>query len=429
LTRVVNLLGADLASDLIPAGIGNTLGHWESRAVQDLHNRIFSELRSDIYSPVNFSQAWFESPSANAWVDRIEALVRQEYADSTLFVLKDPRIVLFVPLWIAALNRLAIDPYFVIPFRHPLAVAASLEARERQLESGNALPRAQGMALWLRYTLAAEKYTRGQKRAFVSFEMLLADWRRELTRIGGQLDVRWPRFGAADAEIDRFLDADQRDHGHTVPADDRARMHQVILNVYEALEAAVTDPQTTPAAFGAAAEMTARAEEVLGAYALIKESEVASLRAELEATRRRHADETATAHRTFEAEISARDLKIAEAARYAKSLAQSLDEATSYAKSLERSRDEAKAYAGSLEQSRDEAKAYAGSLEQSRDEAKAYASSLERSRDEALQHAKAQEMRADELARALETARGDASSREAALQQGEASEPPRNARE
>ena len=401
LTRVVNLLGADLASDLIPAGIGNTLGHWESRAVQDLHNRILSELRADIYSPVSFSRSWFESPSANAWVDRIETLVRQEYAGSTLFVLKDPRIVLFVPLWIAALNKLAIDPCFVIPFRHPLAVAASLEARERQLDSGNALPLPHGMALWLRYTLAAEEYTRGQKRAFVSFEMLLADWRRELARIGGQLDVRWPRLGAADAEIDRFLDADHREHGHIAPSNDRDHMHQMISRVYEALEQAAADPQATPAAFGVAAEMAARAEEVLGGYALIKENEIARLRTELEAARRRHADETASAHRAFEAEIRARDLKIAEATSYAKSLAQSLDEATSYAKSLDQSRDEAKAYAGSLEQSR----------------------------DEALRHAKAQEVRADELARALELAREDASSCEAALRQDEASGPPRNARE
>ncbi|WP_204350735.1 hypothetical protein, partial [Klebsiella variicola] len=69
----------------------------------------------------------------------------------------------------------------------------------------------QGVAVWLRYMLAAERHTRGQRRSFVSFDMLLADWRREMTRIGQQLDISWPRAGAADLDIDRFLDSDHRD--------------------------------------------------------------------------------------------------------------------------------------------------------------------------------------------------------------------------
>ncbi|WP_204316593.1 hypothetical protein, partial [Klebsiella pneumoniae] len=70
----------------------------------------------------------------------------------------------------------------VIPFRSPMAVAASLEVREQHLRSGHALPLCQGVAVWLRYMLAAERHTRGQRRSFVSFDMLLADWRREMTR-------------------------------------------------------------------------------------------------------------------------------------------------------------------------------------------------------------------------------------------------------
>ncbi len=50
-TRIANLLGAELARDLIPAGIGNERGHWESRAVQTLHNDMLVALGSDLYSP------------------------------------------------------------------------------------------------------------------------------------------------------------------------------------------------------------------------------------------------------------------------------------------------------------------------------------------------------------------------------------------
>jgi hypothetical protein len=405
--RIVNLLGADLAPDLIPPGIGNELGHWESRAVQDLNNGMLAELRSDIYSPVNFPQSWFDGPSAQTWIDRIEALVREEYF-SNFFVLKDPRIVLFVPLWISALRRLAIEPCFIIPFRNPVAVAVSLDARERRLDSGRALPLSQGVALWLRCMLAVERYTRGQRRSFVSFDKLLADWRSELTRIGHQLAVGWPRLGAADAEIDRFLDSGHRDLAPTAPADDRSHILQLAAAVYDSLDRTLADPQMSPGIFDTAAEMIAAAERILGAYVLAKENEVAALRDEIAATTDRRAADNAHAHRSFDAEIQARDARLADAAAYAQSLERSRDEALDFARSQEaranefgRALETARLYALSLAESRDEAldfarsqEARANELDRALETARLYALSLAESRDEALRYAKAEEPRA-----------------------------------
>jgi hypothetical protein len=335
LTRVINLLGADIALQLIPASIGNELGHWESRAAQDLHNEMLAELQSDIYSPVNFPASWFDSASAKTWIDRIEALVRQDYSTSDLFVLKDPRLALFVPLWIAALGRLAIEPCFVLPFRNPLAVAASLEVREDQLRSGKALPLSQGAAVWLRYTLAAEQHTRGQKRSFVSFDRLLEDWRREVIRIGHQLDIKWPRLGASDPEIDRFLDSDHRDIASAARPNERFQVPQLIARVFEELNQAVAEPQVPSPTFDQAAKTIAAAQEMLGAYTLIKEKQVAQLHEELEAARRQHAVETAQAHRSFDLEIRARDARIADATAYATTLEHSRDEALRHAEAQE----------------------------------------------------------------------------------------------
>jgi hypothetical protein len=351
LTRVINLLGADLASDLVPAGIGNEQGHWESWAALKLHERMLGQLRYDVLSPVDFPQRWFDGPQAQAWTGQIAALVAEEYAGSPLFVVKDPRIVLFLPLWITALQRLSIEPHFVIPFRPPLAVAASLQRRERRFNRDRALPLQLGIAAWLRHVLAAEKYTRGHKRAFVAFDRLLSDWRGELTRIANQLAIAWPRFEAAGGEIDRFLAPDPV--ATAAPADDYALVRAEIAQVHDALERAVADPQPTPAACVAAAEMAALADELLGAYALLKEREAADLRARLE-----------VAHRTFEAEIRARDARIADAAAYATSLERSRDQAAAYAKSLEQSRDQVAAYVKALEQSRDEALRHAQELEE-----------------------------------------------------------------
>jgi glycosyltransferase involved in cell wall biosynthesis len=341
-TRIVNLLGADLAGDLIPADIGNERGHWESRAVQALHNRLLAELGSDIYSPTNFPAEWFGSAAARHWIGRIGDLVADEYATSTLFVLKDPRIALFLPLWTAALREAGIAPRFVLPFRHPDAVAASLAARERRLASGNALPHAQGVAVWLRYVLAAERHTRGEARAFVAYDDVLADWRTQFARIGEQLGIAWPNAQHADAAIDAFLDAgaDRRRGDDTANA-----MLAICRDVYASLEYTVRDPQSVLPAFDDAARALAAAESLLGPHIAARERVFDDLRASADAASQRHDAERAEMHERFAAEIDARDARIAEATAHARQLEDT-------AADLERERDSAVADAATANSER-----------------------------------------------------------------------------
>ncbi|MDC8016210.1 hypothetical protein [Tahibacter soli] len=374
-TRIANLLGADLAHDLIPADIGNERGHWESRAVQDLHNRLLDEIGSDLYSPVNFPAGWFGGADARPWVDRIGELLAGEYPTSTLFVLKDPRIALFLPLWSQALRRASIAARFVLPFRHPDAVAASLESRERRLGSGNALPHAQGVAVWLRYVLAAEKFTRGETRAFVAFDAVLADWRAEFSRMGRQLRIDWPNWQHADAAIDDFLD------GTREPAtDDLASGAGISRNVYAALTQAVEVPDATFPAFDAAAQTLAAAESLLGPHIVARERVFGDLRDRADAAAQAHDAERAAMHGRFAAEIEARDARIAEATEHARRLETTVA-------SLERERDDALDQARVLERERDNAVDYAKTLERERDSAIDYAKTLEHDRDRAVEDA------------------------------------------
>ncbi len=58
-------------------------------------------------------------------------MIKSEFADSDLFVVKDPRLSRLLPLWFDVLDELGIEAVVVIPFRNPLEVAASLKARDR----------------------------------------------------------------------------------------------------------------------------------------------------------------------------------------------------------------------------------------------------------------------------------------------------------
>jgi hypothetical protein len=82
--------------------------------------------------------------------------------------------------------------------------------------------------------LAAEAYTRGLPRAFVSYDGLLADWRAELAKIEVAHDAPLPRMDARAArEIDAFLTPELR---HNRAASDLAATPKV-----GALAAAVLD--------------------------------------------------------------------------------------------------------------------------------------------------------------------------------------------
>lgn len=316
-TRIVNLLGAELARELIPAAVGNERGHWESRAVQELHNQLLAQLGSDLYSPLNLPDEWFGSAAALPWIARIRDLVEREYSAAPLFVLKDPRIALFLPLWIEALRQCGIVPRFVLPFRHAAAVAQSLEQRERRLASGNALPPAQGIAVWLRYVLAAEKFTRGQLRSFVAFDAVLADWRAEFARLGRQLGLEWPHWQHADAEIDAFLDAAGRSPATDAGANDASGLSR---EVHASLLQAVQQPQAVLPAFDAARQAIAAAERLFGSHILARERVFDDLRQRADAAAQEQERERAELHARFAVEIGLRDTRIAQATEHAHGL-------------------------------------------------------------------------------------------------------------
>ncbi|WP_165371700.1 glycosyltransferase [Pseudolysobacter antarcticus] len=371
-TRIINLLGAELAGDLIPAGIGNERGHWESSTLQSLHNRLLAELESDIYSPVNIAPDWFGSAAAQAWIGRMQELLEVDYPTSTFFVLKDPRMTLVLPLWLEAMRKSSIVPRFVLPFRHPDAVAASLELRERRLDSGNALPHAQGVAVWLRYVLAAEKFSRGYARSFVAFDDVLADWRVQFARIGRQLGIEWPQWQRAQKQIDDFLEGDGRVHEIESSVNGGG---EISREVYASMQRAVLDPDVVYPLFNGAANTIATAEALLSAYVVAREHVFGDLRRQADAASRQYAIERADMHRRFETELDARDVRVTDATKHARRLEETIG-------MLERERSNAVECAKSLEQDRDRAVEHARSLQLSRDEAVEYARSLEQARNE-----------------------------------------------
>src|SRR5262249_35732650 len=205
--RVINLLGADIASDLL-SGIpdDNDRGFWESATTYVFHDRLFAALDSAWDAPYPLVVGWVETDAARETKQAILAHIDKEFANSKMFVVKDPRVSRLLPLWLLALDERSIEPVVVIPFRNPVEVAASLARRD-------GLPLAQSLLGYIQANLEAEPASRGRRRVFAHYDDLLSDWRSFAAKLAG---VGGPRSDGLRAqteeEIDDFLTRDLQRH-------------------------------------------------------------------------------------------------------------------------------------------------------------------------------------------------------------------------
>lgn len=227
LTRVISLLGAQLPDNLMPASADfNASGFWESVDIADFNDALLAALQSrwDDVLPVDLQL--LTSTQRAQFEDQARLLLQSNFAKTDLFVLKDPRMGRLLPFWLPVIRSQSITPSIVIPFRHPLEVAASLHRRDGFSEQ-------KSIYLWLRHMLDVERHTRGLARSFVSYEGFLSDWRATVAAIQTELKLQFPvSIQDAATAIDDFLQPKLRHHTVAtplVPADEPINRHAASL--------------------------------------------------------------------------------------------------------------------------------------------------------------------------------------------------------
>jgi hypothetical protein len=222
LAGIIAKLGATLPRTLMPADRENPGGYWESDVIYRIHTRLLVALHSEWDSPVPLPVDWWLSDTAKCFEDELVEAVGQEFAEGSLFVLKDPRLCRLLPLWTRVLDRVGARPGYVLLTRNPLEVAASLELRD-------GFTRERSFLIWLRHLLDAERDTRGTRRTFLTFDTLLENWPGAVRKIAADLGLLWPRSPeACQAEVAAFLAADLRHH--RIP--DRTALESSIVPVW-----------------------------------------------------------------------------------------------------------------------------------------------------------------------------------------------------
>ncbi|TVR64837.1 MAG: glycosyltransferase [Candidatus Competibacteraceae bacterium] len=198
LSRALNLRGLDIASRLVPASENNRTGFWESEELVALQDELLGQFGQRWYDFLPLPETWWQTAPAEAFRQRLLDYLERDFGQSRLFLIKDPRLCRLLPLWRAVLADFGARVRVVLMLRDPWEVAASLAARK-----GMSLPTAHGLQLWLRYSLEAERHSRGLPRCLVTYDELLADWPATLKRIARQVDLSWP---CDDLESQRMID-------------------------------------------------------------------------------------------------------------------------------------------------------------------------------------------------------------------------------
>lgn len=268
LVRVLSMLGAALPKVVLGSGPGNEEGHWEPGRIVALHDRMLADAASswDDWRCIDLLERL--GPKLEDYKAELGVLLQDEYGNEPLFVLKDPRICRFVPLYRTLFESLKIDLKPVLVYRHPLEVATSLQQR-------NHLSVATAQVQWLRHVLDAERDTKDLPRAIVAYDRLMRDWRSEIKRTSEDLGLVFPNsIEQVSTDIDAFL---QPKHRHHTVCEDRTEgyggLGACVDRTYTALAHLSADPKDSRQVFDDVNRELQAAADVLGA-ALVDEQKL-----------------------------------------------------------------------------------------------------------------------------------------------------------
>jgi hypothetical protein len=206
LSRVINLLGAELGGRLMAAASDNERGFWEHESAVQIHEDLLRQLGHGWQDGTPLPEGWQEMEAAQDASKQLAALIDLDFLTAPLWAIKDPRLSLLFPLWLPLLKERGMQPHCIIAWRNPMEVAASLQKRDAMDENA-------ALLCWLAYTLESMRHALPHPHAIIAYDDLLKDWRISMAKLGKDLGLNWPKTPSeVGAEIDAFLAPELRHH-------------------------------------------------------------------------------------------------------------------------------------------------------------------------------------------------------------------------
>ena len=242
LAGLLSMLGVEFGRNLMKPGDDNPKGFYEHNEIVGCHVSMLEALESYYDDILPLPAGWEKRRETIMHREHLRRLIFNEFAGKPLWGFKDPRVCRLLPMWFPLFDELGTAAKFVLMVRNPDEIARSMCVR-----GGHSYN--QILLVALQHMLEFERHTRGRPRVVVSFDGLMADWRRELDRVARVLDVRLPvQMAANDPRVSVFLDPALRHHVGAASAETAVAMRgadprfaEWVYKAYETLLASATD--------------------------------------------------------------------------------------------------------------------------------------------------------------------------------------------
>lgn len=210
----------------------NPKGFYENKKVVQFNDRILGLLGQSWSSTIALPDNWLEIDQIISLKKEIKKFLQTTFKNHQLFALKDPRFSLTLPLWKTIFSELEIDVKQFILVRHPYEIANSLYKR-------NHIVSTKGMALWMKYLITAEFFSRDDARSFINYQ----DFLMNPVAIMNRQDIN---FKVTALQLEKiandFIDANLRHH-HNQPKIKESLLGQI----YQPITALIKNAQDAAA--------------------------------------------------------------------------------------------------------------------------------------------------------------------------------------
>ncbi len=225
ITGLLHLLGVNLGTDLLLPRVDNPKGFFENNKIWQFNQKLLEIIGTDWDDLFLYERSQSLSIFIEHYQDDVIELLDEEFSDTSIFAIKDPRLCVLFPLWKAALDKKGVHTVCVFPFRYPVEVARSLAKR-------NSFSIKKGLLLWAKYTLIAEKESRGCDRLFLEFKDLFSNIKEVVSLLSRELNVTFPNsYENVKEQLVTFLERDIKQSDFKEQGEEVVEEH--IIKIYE----------------------------------------------------------------------------------------------------------------------------------------------------------------------------------------------------
>jgi hypothetical protein len=222
--------GVTFGSDLLDPMTGvNDEGFWEDAAVVQLNEQILERLGGTWFSlPPDMEHVDWSSEALSDLGEAAQSLLQRGFGSGALQGMKDPRMSLTLPFWLAACEKAGLPVYVCAISRAPLEVARSLQKRD-------GFPIGYGLRLSAQYRhLLAASAPPGTLH--VTFDALLQNSTDVMLALASALPLTLPTEGLAGTVRTELRHHNQRPGDPVLLEADEGKIDQAALQ--EAIEQA-----------------------------------------------------------------------------------------------------------------------------------------------------------------------------------------------